>query len=786
MKRVISYFAIIIFILFSGVFTKGLVPFPGDFMRAWYEPWKSENLINGVISVVHKPIGHDVFRQLYPFKVFSSEQIKAGIIPFWNPYNGAGMPLLAIQHFGLFNPFFVFFLIFPGTTAWTFLYISQFIVLIISMMLYCRSIGLSRLSSVLSSVIFIFSGFIIANSIFTVYLFALAGMPILLWCIELAVRERRIWFFVFPVTVAYVILSGFPQLTLYILIIAIAYAVLRFGLKKNFHRLMLLMWLLVLGIGLTAFQLLPTWELSRLANINAASSRFIFEQFRVPFTHLITLLIPNYFGNPATYNYWGKVDYIETAAGIGTVSCLLATLGLVRKSSKSNHNLHVFFGLLTLISLIFALDSPFARWFYSLSVPLISTGVPARIFVFAGFGIAILAGMGMNYIQKKGIPRKLLFFSLGIFSLIILVVISITLFLGRSGASCSNPVIINCWTIALRNSLFEGLLFALSAIALGMYAKKKESIYLILIIAFVSLGGLYNAQKFLPFSEKQNVMPSNPLTTELTKLTRDQRALGMGSAVIDSNFATYYKFYDPEYYDPLYLKRYGELVAYGNLGNIPEVLPRSDVEITHDATVSAQATDRRNRLLELLSVGYLVYKQKEIPAKDTDDIVWEYNGWYIKRFRGLPRAYIAYSYETVATDKAVLARLFNPAFDPFLSPVLYHQIPLNITGSEESITPVQIIKDNGNTLTLVVSAKQNGILVVTDNNDGNWEAYVDGVKTPVYTANYAFRSVPIPAGVHTVMFSYRALSFYKGLVISAIAMIGLVITIQRAGRRKKQ
>jgi uncharacterized membrane protein YfhO len=48
-----------------------------------------------------------------------------------------------------------------------------------------------------------------------------------------------------------------------------------------------------------------------------------------------------------------------------------------------------------------------------------------------------------------------------------------------------------------------------------------------------------------------------------------------------------------------------------------------------------------------------------------------------------------------------------------------------------------------------------GFLVLSDTYFPGWTAAVDGRETPIYRANYTFRAVALPAGAHTVTFSYR-------------------------------
>jgi hypothetical protein len=110
-------------ILFWQFFPRNLFPYPGNFMLAWYEPWKTDNFINGIITISQKPVADDVFRQILPFRTLGLDMLKKFQPPLWNPYGGAGMPLLATNNTGILDPFNILFFFLPTFLAWS-LYIS--------------------------------------------------------------------------------------------------------------------------------------------------------------------------------------------------------------------------------------------------------------------------------------------------------------------------------------------------------------------------------------------------------------------------------------------------------------------------------------------------------------------------------------------------------------------------------------------------------------------------------------------------------------------------------------
>ena len=63
--------------------------------------------------------------------------------------------------------------------------------------------------------------------------------------------------------------------------------------------------------------------------------------------------------------------------------------------------------------------------------------------------------------------------------------------------------------------------------------------------------------------------------------------------------------------------------------------------------------------------------------------------------------------------------------------------------------------------------------------DKGWKAYVDGVETPYFRADYLLRAIEVPAGVHTVEWRFRAphWTLVEGVtgLCSAVILLGIVI-----------
>jgi uncharacterized membrane protein YfhO len=62
------------------------------------------------------------------------------------------------------------------------------------------------------------------------------------------------------------------------------------------------------------------------------------------------------------------------------------------------------------------------------------------------------------------------------------------------------------------------------------------------------------------------------------------------------------------------------------------------------------------------------------------------------------------------------------------------------------------------------------MLVVSENYDSDWKAYVDGKRVPVQPVDFAFRGIPLAAGAHTVELRYEPRSLDIGLWLTGASV----------------
>jgi hypothetical protein len=100
--------------------------------------------------------------------------------------------------------------------------------------------------------------------------------------------------------------------------------------------------------------------------------------------------------------------------------------------------------------------------------------------------------------------------------------------------------------------------------------------------------------------------------------------------------------------------------------------------------------------------------------------------------------------------------------------------------------PARITRDAGERLDIDLPQAGGGTLILADADYPGWKASVDGVETPIRTYHGFLRSVEVPAGARQMTFTFEPLSVRLGAWISALALLvtlGLAVTPQFRVRR---
>ncbi len=400
----IVFISIYLFI-FRKTFISGLVPFPGDLLTSWFFPYKAGGWEGYSPWITHKEfILADVVRQLYPWRILSMDLLKKGIIPLWNIYSFSGNPLIANVQSAVFYPFNILFLLIKSQWAWILYIMIQPVLATFFMYIFIRSVGLSRLAGIFAGIGFAFIGYTMVWFEMGIIGHSALWLPFILWGMTRFIHTKKLLYLVFSCTgIACSILAGHAQTTAYVLIFAITYFVYRGWNKMTKRQLAIGLAFLILGITVAAIQIIPSFELMSYSPRDAITSTRTFHKFITPPSHIAMLFAPDFFGNPATGNFWGK-DYGEFMNYSGVVVLLISLIGFYTYFK----NKIVRLSLITVfVSFLIAYVSPIAELLFRSQIPILSTGLPSRTIFLAGVSFVIASAYGVEAIQKKSLGKLL-------------------------------------------------------------------------------------------------------------------------------------------------------------------------------------------------------------------------------------------------------------------------------------------------------------------------------------------------------------------------------------------
>lgn len=784
---VVFLIAIVLFFFFP-IF-KGLIPFPGDLLVGNFSPYSTQSYGGyGFGAVPHMAQGHDVIRQLYPWKYFAIDSFKHLQIPFWNPYNFSGNPLMANLQSGVFYPLNVIFLVLNFNNAWVVYILLAPILSSFFTYLYLRSLKMNMVTSIFSGLVFAFSSYMVVWMEYGNVGHTLLWLPLTLLLIEkILSQKKRAYSAAFMLVLFFSFLAGYIQGYFYLNIVAFAYYLWRsWQLKKIKPRDLLQgLALFTIPLFLSSFQLFPTLEMFSLSSRSDYSLAQI-EKLLNPVWYLVTVFVPNFFGHPAARNFWFDGTYIERVSYFGLIPLFFALFSLF--NLKKNSYI-LFFGAIFFLSLIFTTDLFVTKYFYLIPIPVISTTVPTRLlslFVFAG---SILSAFGLHAFLKREQGKNILKLSIGL----ILLFASVWVLVIFANKITDNVLILSNLSVIKRNLFIPtGLLIVILVACFIWYKRLKlfnEKILIVVIFLFTFLDLFYFFHKITPFSPKSYIYPSTEVFKFIKNNAGINRFWGYGSGSIDNNFATYEKIYAPSGYDPLHVKSYGEILAAAKKGKPETIVPRSDAQIPpgygeHDL----RDNNYRQILLNLLGVKYLLHRNdvagEELqPDYATFDekkykLVWQKKGWQVyENLQALPRIFLASDYIVEKNKAKIVSKIFDRKIDLGKTIILEEELPLNFKPGKNDGASVAIYDYSPNSSRLKVSSDKNTLLFISDNYYNGWNVSIDNKNDKIYRADYSFRAVLVPKGNHIVEFWYWPKSFSFGIIVSVLTLTGLIAFI---------
>ena len=758
--------------------------------------------------------GGDLAPFLYPNYRFAAEHLTQGTIPLWNPHLYSGTPFAADIQSGLFYPInLLAFLLVPTLTYSWLEYLAVFHFWLAGATMYvCLRLlvppGQSEtattnmggrvvpLAAFAGALAFEFSDLFIVHFGNLNMIAVAAWLPLIFLLFHHSLTRASLGLAAASGAVlAIATLAGHIQITLFILLALALYAIWTIMIHRRhdrdkappapqnlakatesagrepvhgqsaFQPLASLVVMFGVTVGLSALLLLPAYELSQhtpraeLAYREAA-------RFSLHPVQTIGLLVPNFFGrDPALH--WGPWERVETGY-IGIITLVLALIGGLLYPGW----LKGFFIGLGLVSLLLAMGgySLMHGWLYATVPGFDQLRAPARFILLLDFSLAMLAAFGLNQLLRPPDSRsrrtlsallKILTFILGGVLVVALPLSYFAMLITQD----RNPAIFNRAVGAASGVVIFALFSVVTLVVIYLIHKQWLREVWVGLAVIVVLG-----LDLFTLGYNVDVGHTNPTAgfnhpAALAYLEQDPNLVRLEVTTDvwhawQPNTAMLHDLYDAwGLYNPLTL---------------------ADTTLYWSA-----APPRSSARYNFLGIKYIIASKAGAPADGNIVAVFEADpqiNIYLNR-DALPPALFVGRANVVASHAAAWEAVQTADFDPQTSVILEGGLPLD--GTPDS--SLSIVHHDLHSLTVAVETDQPGYLVIPQAYYPGWRAWVNGQIAEIQRANYAFRAVFVPAGQHTVHFSFDPMIWKIGLGLTAATIVFLLGWLGRRwieGRQK--
>jgi len=750
----VVFFVLLTVVLFKPYFLQGKVPIPGDILLGHYHPW-ADKVWEGRTAgyPIKNFILFDGIRQTLPWRLLAIEQIKSGHLPLWNPYILGGMPLLGNLQVATLYPFNFLFFLLPKLDAWTIYLLLQPLLGGLLTYFFLRTISCSRKSSLLGGTCFGFSLIMMNHLEFGIDGHTALWLPLSLAAInKIQASGRWRWGAVLLISVVMTLLSGYPPPAIYNLIIIGFYSLLKIRPLISRKTLIIIL-CLVFAFLLAAPQILPSLELSK--KVIREQSQFGVsseEVYFLPFENLMMIIAPDFFGHPATNNFFSRVYYADNSS-IGMVGFFLALFSLIWLFRKKEVS---FWLVLVILPTLLMVETFLGRSLRYLSISFFSLVTPMRMVWVVSFSLSVLAGIGMEVVFELIKKRKFWPFLIPIvLAWEILFLVWVLSFLIPEGGHIQ---------IAQRNLILPTFFLSLSSLILivSLFFRKIWPWAAGLIILLAGTELVRQGIKYNPFIPGELVFPQTEILKKIQSGGNTWRTLVTHPELLPVNSNMPYHLPMIDGYASIYDGRSGQMVHLANAS-----FPSTKID-AYPRTVFQ--TEFHSQIIDLLNVKY-VLALGEIKDEKLALVMKEGKTFLYENKKVFPKSFFAESYQIGQNDLGVANQMLKSDLS---KKVILEKDP-DLSLEEMKVGQVEIAQYQDNYLLLKTENEGPGILVLSDSFDSGWQAFIDGSKKEILRADFNLRAVVVPEGEHEIKLIYQPQLFKIGLFLSFGSLILFLI-----------
>jgi hypothetical protein len=690
----------------------------------------------------------------YPLKLYTAARIRAGDLPLWNPLSGAGEPWLANGQSGPFYPPTLFFLLPSAALAGGLFLLFHYAVAAWGARRFLKEENVSEAGALFGAAAFAASGFGASLSFYWNHFGAWAWVPGIA-ALARSGLPRRSDVVALALLVGLQAMAGSPEIVAATALLAVALAIrpraefpephVEPPPRRRYRRLAT-----GLGLGLA----LAGWVLAPMAELAAHSDR------QRPL--------------PAAEREAGALGLADAASVFGFTPAsfggsYLATLFLppfafvavaAAFREPGRRGLASALALLALLGIVLAAKAPPGLWLRGLP-PLDRIRYPAKGLVFTSFGVAMLAGLGIDTLRfAPGDARSRAV--LGVLAVVAL------------GLAAAMPLAFPARLCCALGAAAVGLC------AVGFGARPSTG---------AVLSGASAAALVAALTLSLHALPTFASEAALARCPESVAALsGVAGRVVTPPMSALWGWVLRDgRFDETTLQRQREsLLGYTNLTcRVPTVRTASPLPTAGAATVAASIGAAEDALPAGAASGrslWTPFPPTRLPSRQVGDFFRAPLAPY------RPRLSYVRGYAVEPDPERAWSRIASGSVDLTREVLLDRRpVPDPGPGDAHPMLLARLAEESPERMVAEVTASYGGLLVLTDVFYPGWIAEEDGRRLPILRADGFFRAVALPAGTHRVTFRYRPASVAVGGALSALAVLvlaGLWYSGEPVGRRR--
>lgn len=699
-------------------------------------PWQEARVQDTDIQEV---AGSDeLIERYYPWYAFLNQAAANRELPLWNPYEGFGIPFMALWRTRAFSPFSLPLYFLPLSVALSVSLFAKLTIAGLCAYYVARRFQFTPAFSLLVAIPFQLSG------IFLVAHWHPASdvapfFPLILPCLQrLLLGDRRGWPYL-ALLIGIMTMGGDPEslaATLFFMyVLVIVYGIRTYQRDRIRGALLWLTLSSVVGLALAGIQLTPYVEFLQHGSLENKSGSFF-----TPWD-LTSLFTPPILGDGAFAPQRAAL-WLPT----GMVAFLLLPLWFSLRSFANRIRKRRLEALLFSIVFTFLFSAALGPWLRR--IPGMALLDVTHFMIPFPLAMGILAGTTADEwvhldAQKCQMALKKLFRLLPL-----------------------------CWALFLAAAiplLWFGPAREFELVRLIPLAVCALCVFLLILITLLwprplftalSLTLVTSALLWYVYQPHARVTPAARMTpqTQLTDALDHENNRVAGSEQLKN----------------------WPLSPYG----VAQVYSPSGVMLHRGASFLSQTEDNPE-LLRLTASNQLILTKMDIkerfaalrPVLNIQEVLPS-GAILLRDLQAHPRSRIVYRARQIAPGEAPPALRSD-------GPPLSEGGALPENSTDKSITEAGIRGTQFNLVEIVAESGNSGILVLADSWYPGWKVFLDGTLTPVFPVDIAFRGIEIGKGNHKAIFEYRPESLRLGMYITAGALILVLIGFRTFFRRHR-